>query len=304
VVALEDRCPHRGLPLSFGRLVEDTVVCAYHGFAFRETGECVGVPSQPHVPYGAQVRSFPVVERPPFVWIWPGEPVRSTLAAPPRLRWLEESGWDVFGGSLRVAANYLLLHENALDLTHAPFVHHEQSPAGYRDRPPPMQIEVSERSVSYVREFPPTALVGWQVAATGLTPDQPYAQVETGTFVSPALHVGSFDILLPRDNGPRRYDKVYVRAFTPEGPDSTHIFWKVARNFAIGDSAATDVLRSLHETTLLEDKPILEAIQRRADPGRDEVHVSADVAALRVRHIVSTMLAEERGRAPVRPGFS
>ena len=34
-VALEDRCVHRHLPLSMGRLVGDHLQCHYHGLALR-----------------------------------------------------------------------------------------------------------------------------------------------------------------------------------------------------------------------------------------------------------------------------
>jgi hypothetical protein len=40
-VALEDRCVHRHLPLSMGRLVGDTLQCHYHGLRYDGTGACV-----------------------------------------------------------------------------------------------------------------------------------------------------------------------------------------------------------------------------------------------------------------------
>jgi phenylpropionate dioxygenase-like ring-hydroxylating dioxygenase large terminal subunit len=128
VTALEDRCPHRSLPLSYGTLSDDEVVCGYHGMAFGPDGRCVRVPSQQNVPYGARARSFPVREEPPFVWIWMGHPATSTLSDPPALPWLHDAGWASFGETLLVEANYLLLHENALDLTHFPHVHPGLSP--------------------------------------------------------------------------------------------------------------------------------------------------------------------------------
>ncbi|MGH3151380.1 MAG: Rieske 2Fe-2S domain-containing protein, partial [Streptosporangiaceae bacterium] len=115
VSVLDDRCPHRAAPLSMGSLDGDEVVCAYHGFAYAADGQCVRVPSQRHVPYGAQVRSYPVAERPPFIWLWPGNPALSRGAEPPDLPPLREDGWAVLGGSLEMAVNYLLLHDNALD---------------------------------------------------------------------------------------------------------------------------------------------------------------------------------------------
>lgn len=111
VVALEDRCAHRGFPLSTGHTEGDLIVCGYHGFCFDGDGVCVEVPSQTNVPYGARVRSFPVREEPPFVWVWPGEPARAVLQAPPRLPWLTDSGWESSGVTVDVAGNYLLIHD-------------------------------------------------------------------------------------------------------------------------------------------------------------------------------------------------
>src|SRR5918992_3273122 len=43
-VALLDRCPHRLAPLSFGRVVGETIQCGYHGMCFDAQGTCVRVP--------------------------------------------------------------------------------------------------------------------------------------------------------------------------------------------------------------------------------------------------------------------
>jgi vanillate O-demethylase monooxygenase subunit len=50
VVALEDRCPHRSMPLSVGTLTQDTIVCGYHGLRFNTEGDCIKVPSQVQCP--------------------------------------------------------------------------------------------------------------------------------------------------------------------------------------------------------------------------------------------------------------
>ena len=307
VVALEDRCVHRTMPLSLGYLVGDQVVCRYHGFTYAPTGACVRVPSQTNVPYGAGVRAFPVREEAPFVWVWLGDPARAGAAFPPTLPWVRDEGWAIFGGRLHVDASYLLLHDNALDLTHFPFVHGELSTLGYRRLPPPLEVEVTETSVTYRRIFPPIRLVDWQVRATGLSPDQEYEQRESGTFVSPGLHIDHMDIVIPPVNGAsgQVYEKVYIRAFTPEGPTSAQVFWQVARNYATEDVAVTEYLRTVHEQMQLEDKPVLEAIQAH---GRDHrrapsVTVNADIATIKARQIVETMLARERGSAAIRPTF-
>ena len=55
-VALADRCCHRGLPLSMGRVEGDRIRCGYHGLVFDPQGICVEVPGQPKIPPGAGVR--------------------------------------------------------------------------------------------------------------------------------------------------------------------------------------------------------------------------------------------------------
>jgi phenylpropionate dioxygenase-like ring-hydroxylating dioxygenase large terminal subunit len=300
VAALEDLCPHRAMPLSQGRLDGDLVICGYHGFEFACTGECVRVPSQAKVPYGARVRSFPVREQPPVVWIWIGDPIKAAQVDPPELPWLRENDYTVFDGAFGVNADYLALHDNSLDLTHFPYVHGVLSPAGYRSMPPPLDVEVSELSVSYSRTFPPAPLPEWQVKATGLDPKKDYVLRERGTFVSPALHINFFDITVPAEDGgdPVIYEKPYVRGFTPEGPGRTRVFYWVARNYARDSAEVTEHLRAVHEKLLREDKEVVETSQAHAARFGHEADltlVNSDVAAVQAHEIVSRMLMRERG---------
>lgn len=299
VAALEDRCSHRALSLSRGQIVDDAVVCAYHGFTFSPEGRCLRVPSQENVPYGADVRAYPVFEDEPFIWVWPGDPRLAEQQRPPKLRWLKEPGWATFGGVDVVAANYLLLHENALDRAHFPFVHNETSHHGYLTQPPPLQIEVTETTVSYARAFPAAPLTPWQAEVTGLPADATFVQREHGEFRSPGLHVDVMDIDSGQESG-RTLHTVFIRAFTPLTPASTRVIWRVARNYTTDSpdsSAATARLREIHETSMAEDKPFLEEIQasRSAGDDRTDVNAAADSAAVRAQQIVGRMLLEERG---------
>jgi len=296
IAALDDRCPHRSFPLSQGTVSDDQVVCGYHGMTFAADGRCVRVPSQQNVPYDARVTSFPVREEKPFVWLWLGDPGRAAFADPPALPWLQDERWTTFGETFQVEANYMLLHENALDLTHFPYVHPESSPVGYLKTPPQLQIEVSETSVSYHRDFPPGRLVGWQAETTGLSSDREYAQRESGIFVSPALHVDRMHVF-PDGNGSGRYDKILTRAFTPLSTDRTAVFWQVSRNYLTDRPEVSEQLRAVHRRTLHADKRVLEAIQARVGTGpqRAEFNVTADLAALRAHRIVAEMLEQERG---------
>ena len=46
VVALENRCAHRRLPLSMGRVIDDSIQCGYHGLVFNSAGRCTYMPAQ------------------------------------------------------------------------------------------------------------------------------------------------------------------------------------------------------------------------------------------------------------------
>ena len=49
-VALADRCCHRALPLSMGKVIGDDIECGYHGLRFAPSGDCILVPGQSKVP--------------------------------------------------------------------------------------------------------------------------------------------------------------------------------------------------------------------------------------------------------------
>ena len=83
VAVLEDACWHRLLPLSLGRLEGDEVVCGYHGLVFNGDGRCTHMPSQETLNPSACVRSYPLIEKHRFVWVWPGDPAKADPALIP-----------------------------------------------------------------------------------------------------------------------------------------------------------------------------------------------------------------------------
>ncbi len=123
-VALENRCPHRNLPLSEGKLIGDIVQCAYHGLEFGTDGVCTHVPGQSEVPAWARVKSYPVVERDRWLFIWMGDPAMADHDTIPDFHAsLSDPDWDVVTGQAYVAAGYRLVLDNLLDLSHLAYVH-------------------------------------------------------------------------------------------------------------------------------------------------------------------------------------
>ena len=300
VVAMEDRCVHRAFPLSAGHLDGDRVVCGYHGFAYDPDGSLAEVPSQENVPQGVGVRGYQVREDSPFVWIWLGEPGAAALRTPPRRPWSADAGWADTGETLHVEANYLLLHEHYLDLTNIYAMHPELVPPGLEALPAIGDVDVSEMSVSYHRSVAPVPLTEWEVRATGLPPQGTYARRESGTFVSPALHVQHYAIDV---DGGKSAELLRIHGFTPESPTATHVFLRLVRNFGTDSGAVAEQVRAVFHQTAERDVGVLETVQRLLgedlEPRRD-INVKADRAAVRARRVTQEMVREEAGRAGLR----
>jgi phenylpropionate dioxygenase-like ring-hydroxylating dioxygenase large terminal subunit len=301
-VAFDDRCAHRGFPLSDGHVDRDRLVCGYHGCAYTADGRCVHVPTQPDVPTGMSVRTFPILEEPPFVWIWLGPPAAAPTSRPPRTPWLNDPGWSSFADTWRVEANYLMVHEHYLDFSYAPIVYREDVPPGMKQLPAFNQVEVTETTVSYTRLLQEAPLAEWEAAATRLDATGLYTRRESGTFASPAMHVQRWEL---EDNG-TKYSNVRTHAITPETETATHVFMYASYNYAPNDETVATRLRSLVGTLVDRDTVILERVAAHTgyDGWRSGTEFQADAAALRARHIVAVMLAKEAGRSALRPGWA
>ncbi|PJE16040.1 aromatic ring-hydroxylating dioxygenase subunit alpha [Mycobacterium sp.] len=301
-VALENRCAHRGFPLADGQVDADRLVCGYHGCAYDADGKCVHVPTQSGVPSGMRVRAFPILEEPPFIWIWPGPPAAASSSRPPRTPWLNDPGWSRIADTWRVQANYLMVHEHYLDFSYAPVVHREDVPPGMEQLPAFNEIEVTETTVSYTRVLPQAPLAGWEAQATGLDPTGSYARRETGTFASPAMHIQRWEL----EADGTTYSNVRTHAITPETATATHVFMSASYNYAPNNEAVAATLQSLVAQLVDRDTVILERVATHTgyDRWRSGIEFQADAAALRARHIVTVMLAKEAGRSALRPGWA
>jgi phenylpropionate dioxygenase-like ring-hydroxylating dioxygenase large terminal subunit len=127
--ALRDICPHRGVPLSAGKvLAENTVECPYHGWRFRADGMCSAIPSlvdgQDIDPTRIRVRRYPLREQDGLLWIYmpaSGRENAAPTSEPPKLaltgarpRWVES---QTFPCDIDHAVIGLM------DPAHGPYVH-------------------------------------------------------------------------------------------------------------------------------------------------------------------------------------
>lgn len=127
--AIRDICPHRGIPLSYGRMVNDTIECPYHGWKFDGSGTCTEIPSlcpgQDLNPNKIKVRSYPIHEAQGLIWIFVGDKNAEPESAPkiPRLQAFDSE----VKPNLTYVVNFPCHVDHAviglMDPAHGPYVH-------------------------------------------------------------------------------------------------------------------------------------------------------------------------------------
>ncbi len=122
--ALLDRCPHRNVPLSLGRVRGDALRCAYHGWEFGADGACLAVPGLVGEVRGRErgVASFPACESQGFVWVY-ATPDSVPARDPFRFPHADDPRWTTALEELEVDASLHAVAENALDVPHTAFLH-------------------------------------------------------------------------------------------------------------------------------------------------------------------------------------
>ena len=251
-------------------------------------------PPKSEVPYDAKVRAFPVREQDGLVWVWFGESGLAGLRKPPRVPWLVDEKWTTLGGEWTTEANFLLLHENFADITHVAVVDPELAPPVLTTGPVPMlQVEVTETSVSFERDYPAGPIAAWQADLMGVDRTTAFVQHEKGRFVSPGLWVDSWEVEASGDVPGAIFR--FTHAVTPVDATSTRHVWRVSRDF-VPTEQASDELLPRFTAYYARVRDILETMQAvlSVDGPRADVSVAADVAALQVRKIVGRMVADER----------
>lgn len=125
-VALPDRCPHRNVKLSGGRVCQGQVRCPYHGWEFDASGRCVYIPSLlkgESIPPGAVLSPYHVQEQDGYVWLWCGERSPLPTETPFQLPHYQEPGWHHTRLSTVVHNSVENVIENFIDCPHTGYVH-------------------------------------------------------------------------------------------------------------------------------------------------------------------------------------
>jgi phenylpropionate dioxygenase-like ring-hydroxylating dioxygenase large terminal subunit len=299
-VALEDRCCHRGMPLSCGHVSGANIRCEYHGMVFDGSGVCVEIPGQKIIPKNARVRSFPIAERDDLVWIWMGEPSLADASKIPSYPW--HARWPYKSKTERLACNYLLVSDNLLDQTHAAYVHKSTlaSNVDAYERAE-MSITPTDDGVKFIR---------WML---NCVPPGIYSKAVK--FKGRVDRWGDFEYIAPsciiqftgaRDIGEGAYENdardggFGLRIFygiTPETEHTSWFIWSAANGYRQNEPAATDELFEEIERAFKEDEDILVAQQAMLSRVGDRplINIGSDGARTHARIALERKIAAERG---------
>lgn len=301
-VALHGVCPHRFAPLDMGKLRGDAVECGYHGLQFAPSGRCSHNPHSDRDPGSVTIRAYPTVERHGLVWVWTGNEGRADPALIPDYGYLTAPGSRTLTGHMRMAANFELLNDNLLDLTHAQFTH-----ANFFEGSALLDAEI------ILEEEDGRLLQRYECPATDASAVKGASLAGVTGDLCQMLHVHwQAPGFVRNETGGRRAerpDEIVILNYgshllTPETRLSTHYFFASTRTYGVEDEGIDEAWRTWHRIGFGEqDKPMIEAVQRAMGDRTDLMALkprtfAIDKAAVRARQIVAELRKAEQGVAP------
>lgn len=303
VAALEDRCCHRGAPLSLGDVTEVGIRCGYHGMEFNNDGVCVKIPGQTVIPQKARVTSYPVALRGDYLWIWMGQADKADTAAivdyPPD----DKRNWPRANDMLHLQASYIMVLENLMDLSHLSYLHKGSIGSSEDDSAnASMDVKSTPTGVRFLRVMRDAdAPATWRKRYKGIGEkvdrwsDFEYVAPSVITQYSGGVNAGEYDAGV-REGG---HNVRTLHAITPETEKSCFYFFNKADGYSKFEGPET--VRTWASTTdvFKEDAFMLEQQQLRLnnyDTGK-LMDINTDVARVRMIRALKERLRLDQGLA-------
>lgn len=297
--AVAGRCPHRHFPMASGRLVGDTLVCGYHGITFDADGRCVRIPVQEKIPSAFCIRTYPLVERWEWLWIWMGDPALADESLIPdhdAISLGTEAGPSIPMHHNLVKGRYQLLNDNLLDLSHLAYLH---------------DTKIGTEGFATTRDEVTTG-PGW-VRSARLVRDaeaSPAVRARHGdirmdylidfTFHAPALHVGINRVTVAEGSGKEAgamlNHSIVYHAITPATETRCHYFFAHTLLHPADPERQREAIGPIGQV-IEEDIFATEEIERLI-AGREGVRdllTGADIAVSRGRQMLQAMMDAEAG---------
>jgi phenylpropionate dioxygenase-like ring-hydroxylating dioxygenase large terminal subunit len=297
IVCLEDRCCHRLAPLSKGRKEGDCVRCGYHGLKFDGSGACVEVPGLDAVPPKARVKTYPLVLKNRWVFVWMGDPALADEALLPDNFSNQHAEWKNIPGYLHYDTNYLLICDNLLDFSHLSYVHEKTlggTTAIAQARPEIEKVPQGIRVTRRVNDVPPPPFYRrMRSFSSNLDRWFIYDFVLPGTLL---MHSGGRPVTDPPDDLRNAVRLHSCQTLTPETETSTHYFFQQSHPIEVGDDALTQGIYESLITAFNEDRDMItaQAQMLARSEGVTMLPLAMDSALLQFRRLVEERVAAER----------
>jgi phenylpropionate dioxygenase-like ring-hydroxylating dioxygenase large terminal subunit len=311
LVALQDRCAHRWAPLSLGRVEGDDLRCMYHGLRFAADGHCVEIPDQGRVPKNLCVRKYPTHERHRLIWVWMGDHRSADPRLIPDLGMLDQDWRRLYCGTLDYDANYSLVTDNLLDLSHFFFLHKKTLGRAVSIRPASQltpytpggsEAKLLERGIRMERWIP-----GGR-ARYVLTPKKvPDGDLWTRTdFLVPGIFI-AYEQMYPNGTAQRcnghppgpsetpLHDLMSIQAVTPMTARRTRYLYSLGPRQCDADEEETNAMWEITQSAFSEDLQMIQAQQRIIDahPGGRMYGIAADRGLTLFRNLIKKLVASE-----------
>lgn len=288
-----DRCPHRSVELSTGKVVGDLLMCPYHGFTFDRNGTCHEIPcegSNAYIPTTMKADAFPVTEKYGIIWLWYGaEPEKLGIQKLPDIPWLNDVNLEP-GYYSRFSFDWNTSFHRGLEITfdphHAPIVHGKKSRG---------VLSNMRKAVNFQWKYENDILELTGRLEEETTDRKPHGYNFRTRLLFPGITAAEIG----------RYIRMYV-VDSPVDEVTTHRIAYWVNDFLripILGSLVISLLRlwDFHILQLKEDLPIARTMDRFPDWDVPERLVGADIGIAQLIRIQKLLMSKEQERAEVLP---
>lgn len=194
VGVLDERCPHRGASLVYGRNEDCGLRCLYHGWKFAVDGEILEMASEPAESrmHNLRARAYPAHESGGFVWAWLGDPEAVRPFESPA--WAPTPTTKISIVKMHAACNWAQVLEGSIDSAHSSSLHSTNMPTAEvsgstatetawlrpsNDKAPKLEAELTD--------------FGFHYAAIR----RPIVNPETHSYIRTTIFIAPFTVLIP-----------------------------------------------------------------------------------------------------------
>ena len=271
---LEDFCPHRGAPLSYGEVHEGNIGCRYHGVIVNGEGVVVRVPAMPECALEGRkaLKSFHVQEAHDAVFVYiPSveRPEPPALALP---RELEDPSWTGFLCTSLWGTNYRYALDNLADPMHGCYLHSESFTLAFGSKQDLMKLDRTQAGFRIER-----------VAQTGANFDWTEFEVHEGSMFC------FLDIPYPPAAGPGSFMRILGFTTPVDATTCKVFFWRMRQVEGLARESWRFLYRAAleerHWNVLEQDRVMLEGMPD--DARTREMLYQHDLGVSRIRQILT-----------------